>query len=466
MVNGAAKQAKKWITDVAGVRADGRPPGPNLVQLGRLTAQYATDLHPLLGVIANRYGDIVDIPVPMPRTTITLVSHPDHIDHVMVRHPHRYHRFALIREMVLGELDVMPPMEGDEWKRWRKPLSPFFGEHALAGMSPKLSSAIAEGVNSWDRHAGRPGWLDLEHELGTVVLDAVMRALFSTTLDPDDLRRYVISARTLGGYAFRRALMLRVPNFVPRPLQRRGEDALNSIMGQTDELIAQRTAAGPCAPPDLLDALIDMSSSFGGGPEMQYRRLRTEVSNMVFAAFETTAESVAWAIAMLWANPTARARAYAEVDELGGAPIEYSQLQRLPYLRAVVEETLRIQAPPAIVRTAEEDDEIGGCLIPKGSHILVSPYGIHRDRRFWNDPERFEPDRFLSEKINRKAFIPFNTGQRKCMGWRMAYIDAILTLAAILQRYTFTVEPSWTPRAKMRVSTGLVDGLPVRLRKR
>lgn len=121
---------------------------------------------------------------------------------------------------------------------------------------------------------------------------------------------------------------------------------------------------------------------------------------------------------------------------------------------------------PGLIRTADEDDEIGGYWIPKDSHVLLSPYGLHHDPRFWTRPERYEPERFLIGKINRNAYIPFNIGPRKCMGWRLAYIDGLMTLAAILQRYTVELRPGWSPKPKIRISTGLVGGLPIRLARR
>ncbi len=90
-------------------------------------------------------------------------------------------------------------------------------------------------------------------------------------------------------------------------------------------------------------------------------------------------------------------------------------------------------------------------------------YALQRDPRFWNEPERFNPDRFLTDKINRNTFLPFSIGPRKCMGTRMAYIEGTLVLGAILQRYAFQIRDGWTPRHRVRVSTGLAGGLPARL---
>ncbi|KUI30918.1 cytochrome P450 [Mycobacterium sp. IS-1742] len=429
-----------------------------------LAASHHKDVYGFLPAIARRHGDVVNLPVPLLGWTMTLLSHPDHVDHVMTRHHGRYDRHYLTGDLVVGEPDVMPVLEGEAWRRWRQSLNPFFTENALSRLSEAMAAAVAAGMDGWQRYTATGQWIDLEHELGTVVMDALMRSMFSTTLDPDTMDRYVGAARDLGTYTIARALMSTFPKFVPRPHRRRGEAAQRLLLAELDRVIARRMEDGPRAPADVLDALMGMS--FEGSPQHRYRRLRTEVSSLVFAGFETTAQSVSWTIALLHDNPTALAEAYTEVDALGGAPVEYSHLGRLPYLRACFDEALRIQASPGLIRTANQDDEIGGYLIPKGSHVLVSPYGLHHDARFWTRPERYEPSRFLTDKINRNAYIPFNTGPRKCMGWRMAYIDGLMTLTAILQRYRFETRPGWTPKPKLRISAGLVGGLPVRLENR
>lgn len=444
--------------------AQGRPPGPNLIQLASLSMRHANDVFGLLPEVARRHGDVVDVPTPLLGWTMTLLSHPDHVDHIMTRHHNRYGRHELTGDLVVGEPDVMPVLEGEEWRRWRQSLNPYFTENALAAQSRSMAAAVASGMQAWEKHATTGQWLDLEHELGMVVMDALMRSMFSTVLDAETLGRYVGAARELGTYTIVRALMSTFPQFLPRPFHRRGEAAQRLLLGELDKVIAHRMAEGLRSVPDVLDAL--MAMSFDGSPEMQYRRLRTELSSLVFAGFETTAQSVSWAIALLHGNSTALGNAYSEVAALDGSAIEYSHLQQLPYLRACFDEALRIQASPGLIRTASEDDNIGGYFIPKGSHVLISPYGLHHDPRFWASPDKYEPNRFLTDKINRNAYIPFNIGPRKCMGWRLAYIDGLMTLTTILQRYLIEIRPGWTPKPKIRISTGLVGGLPVRLAAR
>jgi enediyne biosynthesis protein E7 len=440
---------------------EGRPPGPSFRQLGRWCLRHGPNSFALLPKIADSYGDVVDIPLPLPGWTMTLLSHPDDVDYVMVRNHGRYVRNELTADLVPGEPDVLPVLEGEEWRRWRRELNPFFTENSLATLSESMAAAVSAGMQTWVEFLEPARWIDLELELGKVVMDSLMRSMFSTALDAHTMHRYVGAARDLGSYTIIRAFMSSLPKIVPRPLRRRGEAAQRLMLGELDKVIARRRFEGPRRTPDVLDALMAMSSEWPS--DTRYRRLRTELASLIFAGFETTAESVSWAVALLHRNPTALAQAYAEVDTLGGDQVAYAHLDKMPYLRACFDETLRIAAPTGILRTTNEDDEIRGYAIPAGSHVLISPYRIHRDPRFWRHPERFEPNRFLQDKINRNAYIPFSIGPRKCMGWRMAYIDGLMTLAAILQRYEFEIRPGWAPKPKLRISTALAGGLPVRL---
>lgn len=439
-----------------------RPPGPGLTTMTVLSARHARNYYQLLPELARRYGDVVDLPIP--GWTATLVSHPDHVDHIMTRHHDRYTKHDATMSLVAGEPPALPLLTGEEWKRTRRPLSPHFGERGLAAVADTMVDAVTERVDMWDR--GQDQWLDLEHELGAVVMDGLMRSMFNEQLDSSALDEYVAACRSFGFFVIGQAAMYKLPEAVPRPFERRGKPAMHHLLDVLDGMIARRRSTGPRATPDVLDVLLGLEEQFPGDREHRYRRLRSELAGLVFAGFETTAEALAWTIALLARNPQCLAKAYSEVDALGTEPLGYQSLSRLTYLKAAFDEAQRFQAALANVRTAVEDDEIGGYAIPAGSHVLISPYGLHRDPRFWNEPEVYEPMRFLTDEINRNAFVPFNIGPRKCMGMRMAYIEGTLTLAAILQRYTIQVRDGWQPRHQIRVSTGLVGGLPARIRRR
>ncbi len=415
-----------------------------------------------LAKAAVEFGDVVRLHTSRrPEFTFTLINHPDHIDHVFTRHHDRYAKHEMTVELVSGEPVALPLLEGQEWKRVRSAFNPYFGERALAAATPLMMEGITERVKAWSVHVAAGEYVDLEHELGSVVMDGLLRSMFKVTLSPAEIDEAVEGARCYGRYVISRVALGFLPSRVPNPLRRSGEKAKNELFGVLDRIVGERAGCPVSESPDLVDTLLGLE--FEGCPEMQERRRRSEAAGLVFAGFETTAAALAWTIALLCRNPAALGKAYAEVEALGGKPLEYADLENLKYLRASFDEAQRFQAAPANVRTALEDDEIGGYFIPKGSQVIITPYALQRDPRFWKDPEMFNPDRFLTDKINRNAFLPFSIGPRKCMGTRMAYIEGVLVLGTILQHYAFQTRDGWTPRHRVRVSTGLAGGLPMRL---
>ncbi|MGH3956767.1 MAG: cytochrome P450 [Mycobacterium sp.] len=416
----------------------------------------------LLPKIANQYGDIVRLFTgPKPALTLTLINHPDYVDHVFTRHHDRYVKHEATIELVSGEPVALPLLEGQEWKRVRSAFNPYFGERALAGATPLMMDGITDRVDAWSRHAASGKLVDLEHELGAVVMDGLMRSMFKVQLGPDEIDHAVDGARRYGVYVISRVALHFLPNWVPNPLRRKGEDSKAELFGILDRFVDERAGCPVSDTPDLVDALLGLE--FDGCPQTQHRRRRSEAAGLVFAGFETTAAALAWTIALLCRSPIALGKAYAEIDALGGKTLEYDDLENLKYLRACFDEAQRFQAAPANVRTAVQDDEIGGYFIPQGSQVIITQYALQRDPRFWKEPDTFNPDRFLTDKINRNAFLPFSIGPRKCMGTRMAYIEGTLVLGTILQRYAFQIRDGWTPRHRARVSTGLAGGLPMRL---
>ncbi len=442
------------------------PPSVSRLDALKLAASCAGDParlpYVLLPKFAARYGDIVRIHTSRrPEFTLTLINHPDFVDHVFTRHHDRYVKHEAAHELVSGEPAALPLLEGAEWKRVRTTFNPFFGEKALAAATPLMMDGISDRLDAWADHVASGRQVNLEHELGAVVMDGLMRSMFKIELTAKELDDAVDGARRYGTYVISRVACHFLPRWVPNPLVPSGERAKRELFGLLDRFIAEGRRCPVNQEPDLVDALLELQ--FDGSPEQQERRRRSEAAGLVFAGFETTAEALAWTIALLCRNPQALGKAYAEVDALGGKPLEYRDLENLTYLRACFDEAQRFQAAPANIRTAVVDDEIGGYFIPKGSQVVITQYALQRDPRFWTEPDRFNPERFRTDKINRNAFLPFSIGPRKCMGTRMAYIEGTLVLGTILQRYSFQIRNGWQPRHVARVSTGLAGGLPVQI---
>jgi cytochrome P450 len=218
---------------------------------------------------------------------------------------------------------------------------------------------------------------------------------------------------------------------------------------------------------DLLEVLL--TSAQENGSQLTAEEVAAEVGTFLLAGHETSANALAWSLAMLSAFPAARAKLEDEVDSvLAGREPEAADITRLPWTSAVIAETMRLY-PPAwtIERDALADDEFAGVRIPAGSTVAIPPYLVHRNPEFWPDPAGFDPDRFMgSAERHRYSYIPFGGGRRACVGQSFAELETVLVLAAITQRYRLELTGAGLPRLAAYVTLRPRGGMPMRLSRR
>jgi cytochrome P450 len=197
---------------------------------------------------------------------------------------------------------------------------------------------------------------------------------------------------------------------------------------------------------DLLSMLLAAQDLEGATGGMDDKQLRDEVITLFLAGHETTANALTWTWVLLARHPEIERCLHEEIDAvLGGRLSSAADVPRLPYTRAVLAESMRLY-PPAwtMGRRAIADYQWGGHVIPAGSLILMSQWVVHRDPRFWPEPARFDPARWLSEGASRPryAYFPFGGGNRVCVGESFAWTEGILVLAVIAQRWRLRLDPS------------------------
>jgi len=228
---------------------------------------------------------------------------------------------------------------------------------------------------------------------------------------------------------------------------------------------------------DILDRLLHaLDEETGEG--MDERQMRDEVVTLMLAGHETSANALAWTLYLLGRHPDVEARLTGSLTvALNGEPATAGDLPRLPYLKQVVQESMRIYPPVwAYVRRAEQPEEFDGYLLPAGAYVAVAPYALHRHPKFWPDPERFDPDRFHPDRGEGRhpySYLPFAAGPRTCIGAGMAMLETQLVLAQILQRFKVRMVPDHpietTGKVTLRPRYGILATLnrrpSIRLRK-
>jgi len=245
--------------------------------------------------------------------------------------------------------------------------------------------------------------------------------------------------------------ILGVPSWVPRPSRLMSSGALKQMKRVADQAIENRASADAKDIPDLLDLLLS-----GEDPETKRRmntaELRDNLLTFIVAGHETTALTLAWALYLCTFDQGVQARAQAEAQSvLNGRTATADDLDALPYIRQIVDETLRLYPPAAMLsRTAQAPDTLCGREIRSGDTVMLPIYALHRNHLLWENPDAFDPDRFAkSNKVNPFAYLPFGAGPRVCIGSGFAIQETVIVLATLLSRFRFTPVAGRGPKPVM-----------------
>jgi cytochrome P450 len=259
-----------------------------------------------------------------------------------------------------------------------------------------------------------------------------------------------------------------LPAWAPTPTR----NAFRRAVAELDRMIyavIARCRAQDGAADHLLARLITARGE--NGEALTDQQIRDEAVTMLLAGHETTALTLSYAAYSLAAHPQVSARLRDEVDRvLGTRPPAIGDLAELPYLDAVLRESLRLYPPAFVVgRETTRAIEVAGYVIPRGSEVLTIPWSVHRNPRLYPDPERFDPERWLAPDPARArfAYFPFGGGPRVCIGNHFAMMEAALALAILVQRWELHAVPDFqlrfAPAVTLRPAEG---GIPIRLRRR
>jgi cytochrome P450 len=304
---------------------------------------------------------------------------------------------------------------------------------------------------------------NMAEEMMELTLEAAVRTLFGTTL-PGEAQQVGRAMTFLMRYSLRRARSpLRIPAGWPTPKNRRATKEFGFLDSLVYRIIEERKAQGNGhRHSDLLSML--MGAMDEDGTQMSPRQLRDETMTLFLAGHETTALTLSWTWYLLSQNPAAEARLHEELrGVLGDRPPGVADLERLPYLSAVISEVLRMYPPAYIMaRTSIAPSSFGGYDFPVGSTMMVSQWVMHRDARYFDDPDSFRPERWLdglADRLPAGAYFPFGDGPRRCIGQGFALLESALVIGALAQRFRFKLVPGTTvapePLVTLRPKNGI-----------
>jgi long-subunit acyl-CoA synthetase (AMP-forming)/cytochrome P450 len=382
------------------------------------------------------HGEVVCVTEEPP---LFLISHPDHVKHVLQDNQANYRQN--VRKKVLMGRQSLALSAGDDWRQRRRLLQPLFNQQRLAPLAPGIVAGTQRMVERWRGPAGRVEPVDVARDVAALTLDLLVEALLGTGADRGGLRR---SVSTAFEYFNNRARSGRSrPLWVPTPGNLGLILALRRLSRAVRGTVERRRESGE--PGDLLSAMLAARDDQSGGA-MSPDQIQDEIMMLLVMGHMTTAVAATWTFFLLARHPEAEERVRAEIGGVvGDRPAGFADVPRLVYTRRVIEETMRLYPPSwTFSRAAVADDEIGGCRIPAGAVLTISPWVTHRRPELWPDPERFDPDRFDPQRAAERprfAYYPFGGGPRVCIARDMAMMELPLILATVLQRYTLRPVP-------------------------
>jgi cytochrome P450 len=411
-------------------------PGPDAMPLiGNIADIKGRDLIRYYYDVWQQYGDIVRLKLgPIDNYVL---SHPDYIQHVMVKHPEIYTKGFTVDKMRIAFGDGLFAAAGDKWKKQRRLLQPTYTPRGIQGFAEIMVDASQKMLQEWQALAPNHR-LDINQEMARLTMSIISRSMFSIDI-ANDAHKFGKAFHYLLTWASTHTMsMIDIPLFIPTPTNQRLKQAKQYVHDFIFEIINERRQKGHKE--DLLSLLMTAKDE-ETGEVMDDEQLHDEVLITFFAGHETTASLLTWTWYLLSQHPDVEAKLYTELDTvLAGRAPGLDDIPNLKYTKMILDEALRVYSPvPITARQAMEEDLIDGYPIPKGAMVCVLPYASHRHPEFWDKPLAFWPEHFTEERVAarpRHAYYPFGAGQRICIGMHFAQMEAILNLASLAQKFS------------------------------
>ena len=370
------------------------------------------------------YGDIYQACIY--GRNVFVVSNPQYLQHILRKNWQNYNKNTInikrVR-MLLG--NGLMASDGDLWKTQRRLIQPCFQQHVMAGLTKTIVDANTALLANWEQAASSRHSVNITHDINLMVLETVLISIFG-----EDYGSVATDFLVLAENAGRDLELVQTLN----PLR----DVVSRVMA--------RRRAQDRKGADFLGMFMAARDRDTGQP-MSDNQLISEIFTLIVAGFETTSITLSWGWYLLSKHPHVFAKLAAESSAERRA--DFLDDAAYPYTRQVIEEVLRLYpAGWLIARRALADDQVGEYFIPAGTEIYISPYIIQRSPALWQEPERFDPDRFHPDNAKLRdnlAYLPFAAGTRNCIGEDLARYEMLIHLVTIARRIQFRYESDETP---------------------
>ena len=440
-----------------------RAPGPKGQPIMGVMREFNRDSLSFITRVRD-YGDVVRMRFFY--VTAFFLYNPNDIEYVLSTNAKNFIKSMSLRSNFFHRLlgNGLLTSEGDFWRRQRRLAQPAFHRQRIGAYGEVMVEYTTRLMSSWREGEVR----DIHREMMRLTLEIVVKTLFNADVSGDADKVARVLEKIVQPFASQATLKWILDNRLPTPTHRRFNQAAREIDEIVYRIIAERRSSGSDEG-DLLSMLLAAHDE--DGSQMTDRQLRDEVMTIFLAGHETTALTLSWAWYLLARHPEVERKFHDELDAvLNGRSPAVADLPLLKYTEMIAKESMRLY-PPAygLGRQPLEDCEIGGYFVPRNSQVFMFPWTLHRDARFFEEPQSFSPDRWTEEFTNRLpkyAYFPFGGGPRACIGNYFAMMEVVLVLATMGQRFRFLCLPEHPVSLLPAMSLRPRDGVKVVVEKR
>jgi cytochrome P450 len=403
---------------------------------------------------------------------VLMVNDPEGIRRILLDNVANYPKNDLEIEFfsaMFGEGLLSAPHA--KWRMHRKVMAPSFGTRTVESYAPAMVETAVAFAQHWVA-LPEAAEIDIADEMKALTLKIICRTMFSA--DADELAALSREALTFAQSSLEFGLLDVLPVIGLRRIKRTVEAIRAHFKGLDAaiyRLINEREKIRNEAPKDFLTRLVAAKDP-DDGAGLNATEVRDEVITIFMAGYETTAVSMTWVWYLLSQHPLEEAQLHEELDRvLAGRTPTVEDLPNLPYTRMVIEEAMRVYPPaPGIsIRQAQQADELCGFKVTPGLQVLIAPWILHRHRRLWDNPERFDPTRFNKESTDKRprfAYLPFGGGPRVCIGATLAMTEATLILAVLAQQFRLRLKEPQEIKLQTRITLRPKNGMITILERR
>lgn len=440
------------------------PSGPRGYPILGHVPAFLLDRLGFLSRCAAEYGDVVKLKIGEPTF---LLNNPDDIKHVLVTNPENYDkgpRLTSARGKRLSGEGLLTSLGASHLKQ-RRMMQPAFYRTPVHAFAETITNGAETRMAVW-KHGTE---LNITAEMMALAQHNIIRTVLGDDFD-DRSGEFATALTTRKKYVEHVYFsLLPFPEYLPPKLRREYQQAMkriNEIINR--EIHKRRDLTGPRH--DMLSLL--MKAEYDDGTGMTDRQIRDEMLTLFSAGYETIGDGLGWTWYLLSQHPEVEARFLAELREvLGGRVPCADDLPKLCYTGMILAESMRLYPPTWIfIRIARQDETLpSGTTIPAGAKLYLCQYVMHRNPRYWPNPERFDPERFsesAKKERHKLAYFPFGGGVRVCIGESFAKMEGVLVLAAIAQRFAFTLMPGQTIVPKPQMTLRPKNGIWMRIDQR